>query len=126
VLTLRRLVLDLDPSSVARARRFVEDCCFEWCLDDEDAASTVVVSELVTNALRHATGPIVLIVARRLDRVVVSVEDTSERPVDPYPAEPMSESGRGLEVVEQLSESWGEQALEHGKRVWAEVVPTPR
>ena len=122
---VRRLELDLDPSAVAVAREFVVRCCIEWGQREAVDPSRLVVSELVSNALKHACGPVTVVVARRLDRVVVSVEDGSQELVDPYPHDVLSEGGRGLELVAQVAAEWGAQPLEHGKRVWAEVVPDP-
>lgn len=119
---VRTLPISRDPASVGEARRFVQACCRDWGLDDADDATLLVVSELVTNALQHGAEPLTLFVGRRLDRLVVSVQDSSrdeghvERPVD------LSERGRGLMLVESLTHAWGQQTLPDGKRVWAEVA----
>ena len=119
---VRRLELDQVPASVPEARQFVRKCCRDWGFADPDESAALIVSELVTNALRHATGPIILFLGRRVDRMVMSVEDGS-----PYPAEvdvrgPLAESGRGMLLVESLAASWGESELPTGKRVWAELA----
>ena len=119
---VRRLELPQDPASVGVARAFVRECCQAWGFDDPGDVSPLVASELVTNALVHAEGPVTLIVARRLGKVVVSVLDGSEQLFEPYAAGPLAEGGRGLELVAALAEDWGEQSVEGGKRVWA-VIP---
>ena len=119
---VRRLDLPHDPQGVGIARLFVRKCCREWGLQDPDGTMPLVVSELVTNALLHAQGPVTLFVAHRPTSVVLSVTDGSDMTTRPRQAAQLDTSGRGLELVAALSEDWGEQQLEGGKRVWAEVA----
>jgi anti-sigma regulatory factor (Ser/Thr protein kinase) len=82
----------------------------------------LVVSELVTNAVVHAhaqTVPVHL----ELEGVgaMVSVDDPSALTPVPTPAEPWGEHGRGLLVVEMLSDRWGCTPIPGGKRVWCEI-----
>lgn len=120
---VRRLELEQDPSAVGRARQFVRACCKDWGAEDPEDVASLVVSELVTNALHHAKGPVTLFVARRLDRIVVSVTDGSTEDAEVEIAGPLEEAGRGMLLVQSLTTAWGEQALPGGKRVWAEVTP---
>jgi len=106
---------------VAAARMFVRQCTRDWGMDDPDDVAPLVVSELVTNALHHARGPVTLFVARRLDRMVLSVEDGSDELAEVEVTGLLAESGRGLALVESLTRAWGEQPVPGGKRVWAEV-----
>lgn len=124
---LKVIRLDPDPSSVGTARRFVADCIRRWGLLDHADDALLVCDELVTNALRHARGPITLVVGRRSDRLVVHVEDDS-----PYPPEPaaavagtLADSGRGLLLVDTLAADWGTKTTGAGKRVWAELLVGP-
>ncbi len=80
-------------------------------------------SELVANALRHATPPIVLSVVVDHDQVVVAVEDASSQP--PVPRVPGADDtgGRGTLMVGKLSDRWGVEFLPHGKRVWCMIMP---
>ena len=119
---VRRLDLTQDPSAAGLARVFVRKCCREWAVQDPEGVALLVVSELVTNALQHATGPLTLFVARRLDKIVISVRDGSDLTTAPRHAAELETSGRGLELVASLSSAWGEQQTEDGKRVWAEVA----
>ena len=108
---------------VGAARMFVRDCARDWGLEDPEGIAPLVVSELVTNALHHGRGPVTLFVARRLDRLVLSVEDGSEELAAVEFSGALAESGRGLSLVQSLTRAWGEQPVPGGKRVWAEVSP---
>jgi anti-sigma regulatory factor (Ser/Thr protein kinase) len=118
---VRRLELDQHAASVGVARQFVRDCLRDWRAEGPDDVPSLVVSELVTNALQHASGPVTVFVARRIDRIVLSVEDGSTAMAEVELPGPLEESGRGMMLVESLTHAWGEQPVEGGKRVWAEV-----
>jgi anti-sigma regulatory factor (Ser/Thr protein kinase) len=118
---VRRLELDQDPAAVGLAREFVRNCCQDWGSDDPEDVAGLVVSEMVTNALQHASGPVTLFVARRLDRIVLTVQDGSEAMAEVELPGPLEESGRGMMLVQSLTRAWGEQPVPGGKRVWAEV-----
>ena len=94
---------------------------------DTDAAE-LLVSELVSNAVRYAGGGEVLVRARLADGLLrVEVLDSSEV-VPPLPSEPApadAESGRGLLLVEALAERWGAEPVPGGKRLWFELAPGP-
>ncbi|MGB8651531.1 MAG: ATP-binding protein [Mycobacteriales bacterium] len=120
----RRLDLDPLPESVTRARAFVVRCCEDWRMDASRDTAALLVSELATNAVRHAGTPVTVWVARRPDRLVLSVQDQSPALPEPYPADPLDESGRGLALVEALADSWGERDVATGKIVWAEIALT--
>jgi anti-sigma regulatory factor (Ser/Thr protein kinase) len=124
-----RLVLRTDTGSPKAARDFAERVLEEWGMSAPDV--TIVVSELVTNAVRYGlTGlptvsqgyPIQLVLLGHPRRLVLVVTDPSEQvPVAARP-EPdrYSENGRGLMVVEALSSAWGWAPLTSGgKAVWA-------
>ena len=113
--------LDPDGSSVAEARRFAHDCLTRWQLEDQAADVELVVTELVTNAIRHSRGPVTLSIGRLLNRIIVQVQDPS--PEQPEPDEPdvLADNGRGLLLVEELASDWGSTPTDGGKRVWAEL-----
>ncbi|MDQ3146741.1 MAG: ATP-binding protein [Actinomycetota bacterium] len=109
------------PSSARTARRFVGDALASFGVGGGDLAETAVLltSELVTNAVLYTGGTIEVAVQRADGAVVVSVGDSST--VSPQPRRPGPEdpSGRGLGLVEALSEAWGvEQPSSEGKAVW--------
>ena len=109
------------PDAVPRARRFAVRALSGGAPVDEVA---LVVTELVTNALLHGRGPVVLRLAGDESGVRVEVQDAGQDlPVLPrHSTEAMT--GRGLALVARLSSSWGvEPAADAGKRVWA-LVPS--
>ena len=114
--------LDAAASSVSRGRRIVEDALDRWGLgESEDLRTTMalLVSELVTNAIRYATGPRVeLLVRRGPGALWVEVGDSDTRAPRLRHAAPEDEGGRGLALVQALSTSWGSRATLEGKVVW--------
>jgi anti-sigma regulatory factor (Ser/Thr protein kinase) len=113
--------LDPDGSSVAQARLFARDCLDRWGLEDQAADVELVVDELVTNAIRHSRGPVTLSIGRRLDRIVVQVQDPSPAPPEHEHPGVLADQGRGLLLVEELATGWGTTPVDDGKRVWAEL-----
>ncbi|GAA4332739.1 anti-sigma regulatory factor (Ser/Thr protein kinase) [Actinomadura luteofluorescens] len=115
------LVLEPDEQAPARARRFVAERFAAWgCADDHTGRT--IVSELVTNALLHGEGPIVLRVFRdeRDGLPTVEVWDGGAgRPV--LRQENLTSiGGRGLLMVAALALDWGTRPLvEGGKLTWA-------
>ncbi len=120
----RRLDVSTSPESVGQARAFVADTCTDWDVHVDPDDLALVVSELVTNAVHYADGPIAVFIARRLDRLVVAVEDHSAEFAAVHMEDVLATWGRGLLVVEAVADRWGESALSDGKRVWAEFPLT--
>jgi len=116
-------IIRLDPEgeSVATARGFVDDCLARWGLADQADDVQLIVDELVTNAIQHSRGPVTLAIGRRPDRIVVQVQDASQASPEPESTDVLSDSGRGLMLVEELAADWGTTPTPEGKRVWAEV-----
>jgi anti-sigma regulatory factor (Ser/Thr protein kinase) len=95
----------------------------DWGLASEDSEPTlVVVTELLSNALEHASTPIALTVALIDDRVRVEVNDAAAEPPRRQPDDPSQHRGRGLQLVEKLSSQWGWTSEATGKSVWADVT----
>jgi anti-sigma regulatory factor (Ser/Thr protein kinase) len=94
--------------------------------EDLTFALELVVSELVTNAVRHGSGPIVLTLADTGGGVRVGVHDHGRRLPETRRPDSRSPGGRGLRMVERLSASWGVERSRagHGKTVWA-ILATP-
>ncbi|KOV57777.1 hypothetical protein ADL01_39270 [Streptomyces sp. NRRL WC-3618] len=111
--------LDQDPSVVAIARKRVSDQLAVWGLEDLTFVTELVVSELVTNAIRHAEAPIGLrlILNRSL---ICEVADGSSGAPHPRRARIFDEGGRGLLLVAQLTDRWGTRQTPTGKIIWAE------
>jgi anti-sigma regulatory factor (Ser/Thr protein kinase) len=90
--------------------------------------ATLLVSEIVANAVLHARSDLVLRASAGLGRVRVSVEDregaTLPRPASAGTSDD-SESGWGLFLVESLSAAWGVEVTPDGKRVWFDLPEAP-
>jgi anti-sigma regulatory factor (Ser/Thr protein kinase) len=92
-----------------------------WGLDDAVFVTELVVSELITNAIRHAKPPIQLRLIR--DRTLIcEVSDASSTAPHLRHACAFDEGGRGLLLVSQLTQRWGCRQTPHGKVIWAEQV----
>ncbi|MBZ4015175.1 ATP-binding protein [Streptomyces purpurogeneiscleroticus] len=112
--------------SVRGARQFTRETLQHWNMDELFDSVALVVSELVTNALRHAAperddAPRLHLI-RWAGRLVCAVRDSSDASPVEGEADFSAESGRGLYLVDSFSDSWGWHRLEdvpHGKVVWA-------
>src|SRR3954453_20623262 len=119
--------LPCDGRSAGQARAWTERWLGSWNIED-DGATTLLVSELVTNVVAHARRTSVLTLAVAVGMIEVAVtEDGASRHAIPeqrhvvVPAVPqlLRESGRGLMIVEALSQDWGVvSANGSGKQVW--------
>ncbi|MGO4596056.1 MEDS domain-containing protein [Terrabacter sp. 2RAF25] len=109
------------PESVPAARHFVVDVLRSWGHADLAPDAALIVSELATNALRHAASPFRAVVDRRRGGLRVGVEDATEAPLQRREITIDDVSGRGAHIVEALSERWGSSPLPGGKVVWAEL-----
>lgn len=110
--------------SAEEARRFVHDRCEHWGCQELVDTATLIVSELVTNAVVHAATPAELRAEWAEGVLRIEVLDQAEgNPPDPRIAAPDDEGGRGLFLVDALSRAWGVEPTQEGKVVWAEVAP---
>ncbi|KUN10649.1 ATP-binding protein [Streptomyces canus] len=113
-----------DPGAVRAARTAVRDRLAAWNLDGLADIAALLVSELVTNALRHATGPIGVRLVRpeAVDGVLlVEVSDPLPDPPRERVAALEDESGRGLQLVAHAAHRWGTRPGVTGKTVWFEL-----
>jgi PAS domain S-box-containing protein len=113
--------LPTDPAVVAEARRRVTAQLACWGLDELAFVTELVVSELVTNAIRHAESPIQLRLIRD-GALICEVSDGSSTVPHMRRARAFDEGGRGLLLVAQLTERWGTRQTARGKTIWAELV----
>ncbi|MER7180779.1 SpoIIE family protein phosphatase [Streptomyces hyaluromycini] len=108
-----------DPSAVAGVRAAAAELLRDWGLEEEAFTLELILSELVTNAIRHATGPVGVRLIR--DRsLICEVSDGSS--VSPHlrRAATMDEGGRGLFLVAQFADRWGTRYTADGKVIWTE------
>ncbi|WP_186831731.1 SpoIIE family protein phosphatase [Streptomyces sp. ISID311] len=108
-----------DPALVVRARKLATDQLDAWGLSDVGYVTELVVSELVTNAIRYGASPIQLRLIR--DRTLVcEVSDASSTAPHLRRARVFDEGGRGLLLVAQLTQGWGTRQTTAGKTIWCE------
>lgn len=105
------------PRSIREARKFFGSVVTE---PDMRETGELLVSELTTNALRHATGPFEVRVRAR-PRVRVEVRDRGRGLPVVKDLDTAGETGRGLQIVGRLARSWGTEELPDGKVVWFEL-----
>ncbi|QDN54505.1 SpoIIE family protein phosphatase [Streptomyces sp. S1D4-14] len=111
--------LPADPVVVADARRRATDQLMTWGLQEATVTTELIVSELVTNAIRHASAPIQLRLIRNT-ALICEVSDAISTSPHPRRARDLDEGGRGLFLVGQLTERWGTRHTLTGKTIWAE------
>lgn len=117
------LVLVMDDTAGRHARRFLDE---HWCRPhaaDLRPQGDLVVTELVTNAVRHGAPPAAL----SLDcggeaGVTVRVSDADPHAPQLRHAEPGDLGGRGIALVDVLSAEWGVDPGPDGKTVWSRLV----
>jgi anti-sigma regulatory factor (Ser/Thr protein kinase) len=108
-----------EPSAVAGVRAAATRTLEEWGLAEEAFTTELILSELVTNAMRHARGPIRVRLIR--DRsLICEVGDASSTAPHLRRAATTDEGGRGLFLVAQFAERWGTRYTPEGKVVWTE------
>ncbi|MFG2210229.1 SpoIIE family protein phosphatase [Streptomyces sp. NPDC048638] len=108
-----------DPSAVAQVRSAAVRKLIEWDLADEAFTAELILSELVTNAIRYASGPIRVRLIR--DRsLICEVSDHSSTSPHLKQAAITDEGGRGLFLIAQLADRWGTRYTGDGKVIWTE------
>ncbi len=111
--------LSSDPATVGEARAQVSRRLSDWGLEDLAFTSELIVSELVTNAIRYGSEPLQLRLIRE-ESLTCEVADSSSAVPRVRRARMFDEGGRGLLVVGQLADRWGSRHTEDGKIIWAE------
>jgi DNA-binding NarL/FixJ family response regulator len=112
------------PASAGRARAFARDAMTSAGAADDSLVETVqlLLSELVTNAIVHASSEPTVAISLLADRVHIEIVDSTTTAVRPRTARADEESGRGLGIVEMLALAWGTTPLPGGKVVWFDVA----
>ena len=117
------------PGSVPLARRFVDALLGQWQLPAVRDIALLLVTELMTNGVVHASTELSLVVAVLDGTLEIGVTDCAGPPTSiPFPnlqgddvegtRELLSEGGRGLVLVDSLADEWGVAAFGPGKHVW--------
>jgi two-component sensor histidine kinase len=109
-----------EPRHVGDARRFVAERLVATDLDHLVDTVGLIVSELATNAVRHAHSPFRVSLAREEDQLLLVVRDESSAPALLGEGDASAVGGRGLQLVSTLSHEWGVTPhVGDGKSVWA-------
>lgn len=113
-----------DPASVLLARRFVREQLTGWQLEALLDDAFVVVSELATNAIRHAGSAYRVGLSRTGSALRIEIRDSGAGTPEPQPPSSTAENGRGLLLVAAIAASWGIEDADRGggKVVWAELA----
>lgn len=108
-----------EPIAAGRARDLADEQLREWGLEELSFATELVVSELVTNAVRYSEGPLHVRLIR--DRTLLcEVADTGHTSPHLRHSGEDDEGGRGLFIVAQLVQRWGTRYTRSGKTIWTE------
>ncbi|MEU9453820.1 SpoIIE family protein phosphatase [Streptomyces sp. NPDC048277] len=109
-----------DPEHVARARTLTAGQLGAWRLEELSFTTELVVSELVTNAIRYGGTPIRLRLIRDTTMLICEVSDGSSTAPHLRRARVFDEGGRGLLLVARLTQRWGTRQTSAGKTIWCE------
>jgi anti-sigma regulatory factor (Ser/Thr protein kinase) len=105
---------------VRMARSLIRDPLKRWGLEDLIPVTELLVSELVTNAIKYAKGDILLRLILESGNLACEVHDSSPALPRVLQVDKDAENGRGLHVVSQLASRWGARRTHSGKVVWCE------
>ena len=121
-LAAARAKLAPELQSAGRARKFVDETLRRWDCGEQLDVVTLLVSEVVTNAIVHAGTEVEVSVELTEDAVRIEVTD-KEADLTPMPRDATDDetSGRGLALVEAMASAWGVETRPGGKVVWFEV-----
>ncbi|GAA4921622.1 ATP-binding protein [Streptomyces coeruleoprunus] len=117
-----RMAFTLGEHSVRHLRRVLRMLLASWGMTGVAEAAELALTELATNVVRHVPGRWAgTIILRGQGVLRVEVSDRDERPALPArPYDGLSEGGRGLLLVEAVTDRWGVTRLPDGKTVWFE------
>ncbi|MFC7921447.1 SpoIIE family protein phosphatase [Streptomyces cinereoruber] len=118
---LAEWTVPFDFSAVGIARGHVEEQLRKWNHPVDPFTATLVVSELVTNAIRYGAAPIVLRLITDSATLICEISDAGQAAPHLRHAKAVDEGGRGLLICATLAENWGVRYTPGGKTVWAEV-----
>ncbi|MEU9123587.1 ATP-binding protein [Streptomyces sp. NPDC048506] len=110
------------PSAVPQARHLTRGQLRAWGRHAQIDDTELLVSELVTNAVRHARGPIRLTLTVRYTTLRCEVEDADPTRPRPRRTDDSDEHGRGMALLALLTRRWGSRPTDGGKAVWFELA----
>lgn len=111
--------LPAQPSAARAARHAVRDALTDWGLEPLVDDAMLLTSELVTNAVLHASSaPVLTVVQVGQGSVRLEVADQSDLPPRPHLYGVTSTTGRGVRLLDSLARDWGTEPTDPGKRVW--------
>jgi anti-sigma regulatory factor (Ser/Thr protein kinase) len=114
---LTQVSLESQPEAVGEARDAVRRALEGFDRSEVDAI-TIMVSELVANAVRHGDPPITVTLSLDDDVLTLDVIDCGAKNPTRLASVPTDERGRGLHIVDHYADAWGVESLTVGKRVW--------
>lgn len=120
----RQLALPMAAQAPGLARRATRDALVAWRMTHLEETAVLLVSELVTNVVRHAqVYPAFLVLRLEIAEAWLRIEVCDADPTWPQPRTPASldESGFGIMLVHTLADRWGVRESPPGKAVWAEL-----
>jgi anti-sigma regulatory factor (Ser/Thr protein kinase) len=117
------MTLPTRPAAVHDARAFVHDTFGDWHVPVDLEDAELVVSELVTNAMRYEAGELTVALTSNAAGVWIDVTDGDTRESVPrlVAVQHAAESGRSLTIVDSLAESWGVTPTDTGRHVWVHL-----
>jgi anti-sigma regulatory factor (Ser/Thr protein kinase) len=119
-----QMLVPAEPTGPSRVRQWMSTRLREWSVPEPVIGAAILcTNELTTNALLHAGTPAQVHVDLNAERLLVSVADTGTRgTVIRTHADTLSSRGRGLGLIEDLSDSWGTDPTVRGTTVWFEML----
>ncbi|WP_300008615.1 ATP-binding protein [Pseudonocardia sp.] len=119
-------IIDLPPEhrSVPTARRLLSELLGSWAADHYGDDANLLLSELVTNVVRHVTSGTKLVLEIHLTGLLLRVAVVDDSPAQPRVADRAGEEvgGHGLQLVASIADRWGSERHADGKRVWFELA----
>jgi anti-sigma regulatory factor (Ser/Thr protein kinase) len=119
---LATIHLRSDPEEIPRARHLARDQLWAWGVVDELPILELALSELVTKAVSHGSGPVEVRMSLDCGRLRVDVTDdgTTAQDAPPVRDEHAATGGWGLRIVDDVSDAWGLRRDRAGTHVWME------
>jgi len=110
--------------SLAELRRWARSWLEQHPTDGVDPDGVLLsMTELVTNSIKHGSGPVDVRLNTECDQLVLAVSDCSDQPPRRPDTSPDTETGRGIQILETLATRWGVQPEPGGgKTVWCEFA----